>query len=104
MLEKTKREIKYGQSETLATLDTQDTGQTQFKKTKYRKLKKLVAQTPQKTRRWTQTPMKSKQFLFLIRHLSCYSYSHRTPLSVIKETTQIRHDPAYKQLGGDDAK
>jgi hypothetical protein len=51
MLEKTKREIKYGQSETLATLDTQDTGQTQFKKTKYRKLKKLVAQTPQKTRR-----------------------------------------------------
>jgi hypothetical protein len=40
-------------------------------------------------RRWTQTPMKSKQFLFLIRHLSCYSYSHRTPLSVIKETKPL---------------
>jgi len=62
--------------ETLARLGKQNTGKTKKnKKTQHRKLKRQVTTDPTKQQGWTQVLVKGKQFLPLIRHLSCYSYS-----------------------------
>ena len=39
------------------------------------KIKGWATRTPPKNPGWTQLFMKSKKFMFLIRHPSCYSYS-----------------------------
>ena len=45
---------------------------------------------------------KGKQFLLLLRHPSCYSYSQEVFVTTTRKQTQItyiRHQPSYKQLG-----
>ena len=40
---------------------------------------------PTKNRAWTQVLVKGKQFLLLIRHLSCYSYIQWSSVSLVME-------------------
>jgi len=45
---------------------------------------------------------KGKQFLLLLRHPPCYSYSQEVFVTTTRKQTQItyiRHQPSYKQLG-----
>ena len=66
--------------ETLARLGKQNTGKT---KKKHRKLKRQVTTDLTKQQGWTQVLVKGKQFLPLIRHLSCYSYTCSLHISVM---------------------
>ena len=57
----------------------QETWQRQAnQKTLHRKLQRWATKT--KTRGWTHVLAKGNEFLFLIRHLSYFSHSRRTPL------------------------
>ena len=60
--------------EKLATLGTTQDGDKQNKNIT-QKTKKMSNMDLTKNRRWTQAHAKEKQFLPLIRHPPCYSYS-----------------------------
>jgi len=63
-----------GNQGTLATLGIQDTGRRQTKHNTTLKTKRCAAQTPSNTGDEPMCSLMGKQFLFLIRHPSCYTH------------------------------
>ena len=66
-------------------------------RTTQKKLKRLATQTQPKNRGWTQVLAKSKQFMLLIRHLSCYSYIQSSPVNVFADMNIIHVLHVYVQ-------
>jgi len=77
-------------SEAQATLGTQDTGPKQTKqKTQHRKLKRWATPTTPKTKNGGEHMLANgKQFLSLIRHQPCYSYSQKVLDTIMCKQTQ----------------
>jgi hypothetical protein len=81
---------------------SRDIGTRQKKHTLHRKQKRWATRIPATNRGWTHEIAKSKQFLPLIRHLSCTSFIQEVLETTIRKSTQvtyIRHQPFYNQLG-----
>jgi len=85
--------------EKLTTPGTQYTGR---KQNRTQKTQKMSNTDPTKNQGWTQTPAKGKQFLSLLRHPLCYSYSQYLFDTTIHKHAQKHNKTwAFLQTTGD---